>query len=360
MSSNSAQDWMNQWQALAQRYWDGWKAQGVTPPVGFGRMDANAPWQAALDQWAQLFGKSQQQSDLVDRVTANAKSYVALMQSMLNSSLGQGGDAGAAAWTEALRNGFNIPGMDPALWNNPLGANFRDMAGQGAKGFEQLMAEFGRAGGPFKQEILSTLGMPAFGLAREHQERWQALGTALVDYQEQTNRYNTLLLKSSQQGFERFQSKLAEREEPGRQLESVRAVYDLWIDAAEEAYAEIALSDEFRKVYGAMVNAQMRVRSLIQGEIEQQTRQLGMPTRSELQGVQKSVQELRRNFRNSQDGRDSELAGEVAALRAELAALKRQLDAAEARPAKAGPENATPEKTAAEKSAAAPVKKTKR
>ena len=140
--------------------------------------------------------------------------------------------------TEALRNGFNIPGMDPALWNNPLGANFRDMAGQGAKGFEQLMAEFGRAGGPFKQEILSTLGMPAFGLAREHQERWQALGAALVDYQEQTNRYNALILKSSQQGFERFQSKLAEREEPGRQLESVRAVYDLWIDAAEEAYAD--------------------------------------------------------------------------------------------------------------------------
>lgn len=361
MSSNSAQDWMNQWQALAQRYWDGWKSQGVTPPVGFGRMDANAPWQAALDQWAQLFGKSQQQSDLVDRVTANAKSYVALMQSMLNSSLGQGGDGGAAAWTEALRNGFNIPGMDPALWNNPLGTNFRDMAGQGAKGFEQLMAEFGRGAGPFKQELLGTLGMPAFGLAREHQERWQALGTALVEYQEQTNRYNTLILKSSQQGFERFQSKLAEREEPGRQLESVRAVYDLWIDAAEEAYAEIALSDEFRKVYGAMVNAQMRVRSLIQTEIEQQTRQLGMPTRTELKGVEKSVQELRRNLKNSQENSAADLAGDIAALRAEVAALKRELAAsAEARPAKAA-EKAASEKPAADKSAdAAPAKKTKR
>lgn len=354
--SNSAQDWMNQWQALAQRYWEGWKSQGITPPAGFGSTNAQAPWQAGLDQWAQLFGQGNQQSDLVDRVTANAKSYVALMQSMLSGSFGQGGDGSAAAWTELLRNGFNVPGMDPALWNNPLGANFRDMAGQGAKGFEQLMAEFSRGAGPFKQEMLGSLGMPAFGLAREHQERWQALGTALVDYQEQTNRYNTLILKSSQQGFERFQSKLADREEPGRQLDSVRAVYDLWIDAAEEAYADIALSDEFRKVYGAMVNAQMRVRSLIQTEVEQQTRQLGMPTRTELKGVEKSVQELRRHLKASQEHATADLSGEITALREEIAALKQQLAAAT--PAESKPAAGKPSGAAA--AAAAPTKKTKR
>ncbi|WP_313919283.1 class III poly(R)-hydroxyalkanoic acid synthase subunit PhaE [Tahibacter sp.] len=329
--SNSAQDWINQWQALAQRYWDGWKTQGVMPPAGFGKLDANAPWQAGLDQWAQLFGQGNPQSDLVDRVTANAKSYVALMQSMLNTSVGQEGGGSAAAWTEAVRNGFNIPGMDASLWNNPLGTNFRDMAGQGAKGFEQMMAEFGRGAGPLKQEMLAGLGMPAFGLAREHQERWQQLGSAMVEYQEQTNRYNTLILKSSQQGFERFQSKLAEREEPGRQLDSVRAVYDLWIDAAEESYAEIALSDEFRKVYGAMVNAQMRVRSLMQTEVEQQTRQLGMPTRTELKGVEKSVQELRRHLKASREASAADIAGEIAALRAEVDALKQQV--AQSRPA---------------------------
>jgi class III poly(R)-hydroxyalkanoic acid synthase PhaE subunit len=326
MSSNSAQDWITQWQKLAQRYWEGWQSHGVAPPQG--RPDFSAPWQAGLEQWAQLFGQSGPQSDLVDRVSANAKSYVALMQSMLSSSLGQSGDGSAAAWTETLRNGFNLPGMDPSLWNNPLGANFRDMAGQGAKGFEQLMAEFGRGAGPFKQEMLASLGMPAFGLAREHQERWQQLGTALLEYQEQTNRYNTLLLKASQQGFDRFQSKLAEREEPGRQLESVRAVYDLWIDAAEEAYADIALSDEFRKAYGAMVNAQMRVRSLIQTEVEQQTRQLGMPTRTELKGVEKSVQELRRHLKANQEASSTDVADEIAALRAEVAALKRELSGA--------------------------------
>ena len=94
------------------------------------------------------------------------------------------------------------------------------------------------------------------------------MAVALVDYQEQTSRYNALIMKASQRGFELFESKLAAREEPGRQIDSLRALYDLWVDAAEEAYAEIALSPEFREVYGALVNAQMRVRSQIQQEVE--------------------------------------------------------------------------------------------
>ncbi len=323
--TTTPQDWFKQWEALSQRYWDGWKNQGVSPP-GF---DANAPWQAGLEQWAKLLAPAAPaQNDLVERIAANGKAYLALMQSMIGAAAGQqqAGANPAAAWTEALKNGFNIPGIDAALFNNPLGGNLRDIAGQGAKGFEQMMADFARnASGSLRSEALSTLGMPTFGLAREHQERWQQLGAAWIEYQEQSARYNALILKASQNGFDRFQSKLAEREEPGRQLESVKAVYDLWVDAAEEAYAEIALSDEFRKAYGAMVNAQMRVRSLMQTEVEQQTRQLGMPTRSELKGVEKSLQEVRRAIKANRESHSADLAAEVAALRAELAALKREI-----------------------------------
>jgi class III poly(R)-hydroxyalkanoic acid synthase PhaE subunit len=320
------QDWFKQWEALSQRYWDGWKNQGVSPP-GF---DATAPWQAGLEQWSKLFAPAAPaQNDVVERITANAKAYVALMQSMIGAAAGRPEAAAnpAAAWTEALKNGFNVPGLDAALLNNPLAANLRDIAGQGAKGFEQMMAEFAKnAGGPLRNEALASLGTPTFGLAREHQERWQKLGAAWIEYNDANNRYNALILAASQNGFERFQSKLAEREEPGRQLDSIKAVYDLWVDAAEEAYAEIALSDEFRKAYGAMVNAQMRVRSLVQTEVEQQTRQLGMPTRTELSSVEKSLHEVRRTIKANRDAHDAGLAAEVAALRAEIASLKQQIN----------------------------------
>ncbi|HEY4353907.1 MAG TPA: poly(R)-hydroxyalkanoic acid synthase subunit PhaE, partial [Paraburkholderia sp.] len=115
--------------------------------------------------------------------------------------------------------------------------------------------------------------------------------------------------------------------EPGRQIDSIRALYDLWVDAAEEAYAEIALSDDFRKVYGDVVNSQMRVRSQMQQEVERIGVDLGMPTRSELNSVHKRLHDMRRELRDSQealrntnsDGRDAE----IAAMRAEIDDLRR-------------------------------------
>lgn len=329
MGPTTPQDWFKDFEALSRQYWTAWSDIAQPKPT-----DPAAAWQQGFEQWKRAVGGDSTQSELVDRLSAGAKTYVALMQSMLAAVSGQPGSNGtAAAWTEVLRNGFNLPGLDPALLNNPLAASLREISGQGAKGFERMMAEFAEAAAPFRQAAAATLAMPAFGYAREHQERWQKLATAWADQQKQSNRYQALMLKASQAGFERFQTKLAEREEPGRQLESLRQVYDLWIDAAEEAYAEVALSDEFREVYGALVNAQMRVRSLVQQEVEKTTAQLGMPTRSEVRSVEKSVYELRRALKDRNGGSSSGgLAAEVAALRTEVAALKKQLGSTAPKP----------------------------
>lgn len=94
-----------------------------------------------------------------------------------------------------------------------------------------------------------------------------------------------------------MQRKLAE---PGFQVDSLKALYDLWVDAVEEAYAEIALSDEFREAYAAQGNTQMRVRQLQQQQVEQWCREIGLPTRSEVATLGQRLQELRRELRRMQ------------------------------------------------------------
>jgi class III poly(R)-hydroxyalkanoic acid synthase PhaE subunit len=321
------QDWTKQWESLAKQF------TGAMNDLGRGGNSADpaAVWQKATQPFSNIFGAVPAPAEVLDRLSASAKGYFALLQSLASSAgvAGMKTDDATAAWTEALRKGFNIPGIDPSLLDNPVASAMRDLAGQGAKGFEAMMGEFGRVAGPFKAEWQSLFGQPAFGLGREHQERWQALARAMAEYQEHSNRYQALILQSSRDGFERFQSKLAEREEPGRQLESVRQVYDLWIDAAEEAYGDVALSPEFREAYGNMVNAQMRVRSLVQGEVERMGAQLGMPTRSEVRSLEKAVHELRRAAKKSttaatagSDKAVAQLKAEIAALRAEVVVLK--------------------------------------
>src|SRR3546814_6230360 len=107
--------------------------------------------------------------------------------------------------------------------------------------------------------------------------------------------------KATRDAFAIFEDKLAEREEPGRQIQSARALFDLWVDAAEDAYAKIALSHEFREVYGKLVDAQMRLRGGVQREVEQASALFGMPTRTELDGAHRTIMELERQVRRLRD-----------------------------------------------------------
>jgi hypothetical protein len=318
--TKSTQDWQKDWQALQKQYWSAW--QDATRSAA-GTPDTSTPWHEGLEQWSRLFGDPAKQNETLDRLLNGAKSYTALMQSMIGAAAGQPAGAGPKLWTEALRKGFDLPGADALLYGNPLAKMLRDIGGPGAHGFDQLSSSFAPFLEQAKNETMSWLHAPAFGYAREHQEHYQKMAAAFVEFQDAVKRYNALILRASQRSFEVFQNKLAEREEPGRQIDSPRALYDLWVDAAEEAYAEIALSEEFRKVYGEVVNAQMRVRSHVQAEVERIGTDLGMPTRTELNSVHKRLHELRRAGKNGGDKRVSELEREIAALRDEMAALKR-------------------------------------
>ena len=329
----STQDWMKDWQALQKQYWNAWsdatRAAAMQPP------DPSTPWHEGLEQWARLFGDPARQNDTADRLLSSAKSYVSLMQSMLSAAAGNRlTDAPAQAWSEAMRGGFNMPGMDAMLRDNPMAKMLRDMRGPGLQGFDQLSATFAPFLAQAQKEGMAWLHAPAYGYAREHQEHYQKMAAAFIEYQDAVARYNALMLKSSQRSFEIFEDKLAARAEPGRQIDSLRVLYDLWVDAAEEAYGEIALSDEFRKVYGDVVNAQMRVRSQIQQEVERIGVDLGMPTRSELNSVHKRMHDLRRVLRDREEqGDGDDLRREVEKLRAEVAALQR----AQGKPVSAAP-----------------------
>lgn len=321
MGQSPNPDWMNQWQGLSRNVLSAWqemaRTAGVAPPA----VAPVSPWHEGFEQWARLFASGGgAQSETIDRIIDSAKGYAAFMQSALAAATA--GGTAAPAWGDLFKPGFGIPGADAMPFDNALLRALREMPGQGG-GFAPIMNALGAlrppAGADFG-ELKSWLSLPAFGLMREHQEHYQKMAVAWVECQEQTARYNALMLKAGQRGFELFEGRLSEREQPGRQIDSLRALYDLWVDAAEEGYSEVALSTEFREVYGALVNAQMRLRSQIQQEVERVAVDLGMPTRSELNSIGERLQSLRRELRERGDGGD--LAREVARLRGEIAALK--------------------------------------
>jgi len=261
---------------------------GFMPPGGepFARMMQQAweGWQSSLR--GQAAGINETGEAQIERTLAGLKNYFMLLESM-QSQLG--GAQPATAWRDALGGVFGA-GL-------PFTTAFADASQIAGGGPQAWMQSWQTLVAPALDGVRETLGVPGIGSAREHQERAQKQARDVLDYQQQMQRYNQLLARAGRLGTEKFEAKLAERSEPGRQVESLRALYDLWVDAAEEGFQEIALSDEWREVYGALVDAQMRVRAGTQQQVEQMSRELGVPTRSEVNTLGKRLHDLRRQVR---------------------------------------------------------------
>lgn len=281
---------------LARQYWGAW-AETVRGAAGGGEAEARPgmrAWQDAIEWWTrQAHGNRTDVNEALERFNTQARNWYAQMQQIAAQFAGRDNTAGdiAAAWREALG----------ASGENPFPEMFRTMRGHGLGGLDQWIEDASPYLDAALREGKAWLGLPAFGVGREHQERLQRLAQAHLEYQQASSAYQALMLKASQSAFVIFEDKLAEHAEPGRRIESPRALFDLWVDAAEEAYAEIALSEEFRKLYAKLANAQMRLRAGLQAQIEQAARLFDLPTRSELDGAHRKIVELERTVRRLSD-----------------------------------------------------------
>jgi hypothetical protein len=280
--------WSRDFEALSRQYWNAWSemarhaSSGSSPQTPPG-------WQEMMDLWSPWAKDGREQTDeTISRMNRLTGDWFGKMQELatrLASKPATPADI-AAEWKHAL-----------GIENNPFVGMFKSMTGPDAHSLEDWMLH----AGPWLDSIRSHWGnafnAPAFGIAREHQERWQALAKSQMDYQQALSAYNAQLMECGQRAFAKFEDLLAERSEPGRQIDSARALFDLWIDAAEEAWGEVAMTPEFRAAYGDLVNAQSRVRAGVQGEVERSTGMLGMPTRTEVNSSHRKVTQLEREVR---------------------------------------------------------------
>ena len=249
------------------------------------------PWAESIAQWTRLVSTDTppEVQALGARFQHQAGDWLGMMQQVAARFAGRDTSAAevAGAWREAVQAG---QGEDLLQWM--LGA----ARGGNALNDQPWLREFAKAaqsgfgGGDW-------LNAPAFGPAREHQARWQALLKIQQEYQARAEAYVDTIRNVLDDAFKRFEAKLAEHEVPGSQLTSARAMFDLWIDAAEEAYAKVALSEDFQRIYGELANAQMRLRAASQSELERACDAMGMPTRTEMDAAHRRIAELERQVR---------------------------------------------------------------
>lgn len=284
-------------EVLARQYFSAWGdalRHAAQPPVrpDAGREPAagQGAWQQAIDWWSQLLpaDEGRQRDDAVHRFREQAGNWYGTMQQVAAQFAGRDASSGevASAWREAVEG----QGDGLLRWMLDAARGGTRMGGSLPPALARFIEDLQRGAGPWLQ-------VPAFGPGREHQARWQALLKAQQDYQAQSQAYVEQIKAALDDAFGLFEQRLAEHESPGSQLTSARAMFDLWIEVAEEAYAKVAMSEQFQQVYAALGNAQMRLRAAIQHEVERLSESLGLPTRTEMDAAHRKIAELERQVR---------------------------------------------------------------
>ena len=81
----------------------------------------------------------------------------------------------------------------------------------------------------------------------------------------------------------------------GKEIKSLREIYDLWVECNEKAYAELVYTDEYSELYGRLTNALLAVKQHQGKVMDKLLAKLNMPTRQGMNTVLKRVQEMKRN-----------------------------------------------------------------
>ncbi len=143
---------------------------------------------------------------------------------------------------------------------------------------------------PARSTPLSQEG-PALGPTREHQERWQRAAAAGRRLQEAQGRLQRLWSDALGEAARTFASRLTSTTAP-LTPEALHALYDDWVDCAEEAYARMAQGETFTTALAAAVNASSEWRDQSAASIEPWAKWLDWPTRSEINSLLMRVRAL--------------------------------------------------------------------
>ena len=143
------------------------------------------------------------------------------------------------------------------------------------------------------------LSIPGVGYTREHQERLQESIRLLNEYQKSSQEFNAAMSNISIKAFDAMRQKIIDMADQDEEINSLRQIYDLWVDCNEDAYSEYVYSDDYSRLYGRLTNDLMAVKHHGRNSIDELFSALSMPTHRTLNTMQKRQQEMRREQKNN-------------------------------------------------------------
>jgi len=311
MSAND--DWNSDWLKTQQHFWQSWAnmAGKSGPNVStIGSNPFSPDWSQSLDQWWRLVSPqtSDPVSEMFQRIIETGKNFNKLAEQGYSLGQTQSQEDPIQSWLDNMQKGFEDWGKQIStnkfsLFDNKdssipewMGLN------KGALEIWDTVANsIGLGGVPdipgldkSKVELGRLLKSPALGQWREHQQQLQNITQLLIEFQEADQVYKLAFAQMGLRSIEALRQRLSNISSDEDKVSTVREFYDLWVDVNEEIYSEFTMTDEYQVIHGDFVNALMALRKETNALTEKLYKAANLPTRSELNTINKRLQEQRR------------------------------------------------------------------
>lgn len=136
--------------------------------------------------------------------------------------------------------------------------------------------------------------LPGIGYTREKQEELNKLYKSWTLFETEVRKYNAAMAQVGLEAIYKFQEYINNPPANDAGLKSLKEVYAKWVDVCEDVYAKYAMSEEYTRLYGEVVNALMAFKSQLGTITDQTVEQLNLPTRKEVDSLHERMHALRR------------------------------------------------------------------
>ena len=299
---------MNDGAEIPQQIWQFWQSLLGADKRAFDLNDSAS--------WQRLWGNLLQPNNASDEFSAVLKPWLGSMNDA--SSGPMFAEWMNKAFSEMLKaNSASSlpPNFLPAFLSAPLGI--------WQNAFTDDEASFQRpwAGLLKPSELARLVDGPALGLSREWQLKWRAFSEAYKREQLASSalqrQFGALFLDATKRLYKALQIDDGE-------ICSVRELYDLWIDIAEESYREHVMTQGYAKAFGEFINTKAATRNAWQSISNDLLAAMNLPNRRELDILIQRQHDLAAELRGSSESRAND--SEIELLRAEVATLKAALE----------------------------------
>ena len=304
-----------------QKYWENWtdmsrQAMGMKQPV-------KSPMESAMEHWWQGLspGADDMTRDFMNKMMAQTQSYFRMAEGYYKNAgeseswmdtanrtvtdlqkLFSGNMENVFSNTEAT--GDDALHKMMAFWEMPMD-NWQRMISSLSLMPGDLLRNMPHTGG-----LDRFLSAPGLGYTREEEGQYKQLTQRVVEYQRCLGEYMGFFSNLGLLSANRLKEKIEFLMDEGKQVESARGLFDLWVGSSEEVYGEQVMTPEYAKIHGRLVNSLMALKQKLGQLVDEALGGLNMPTRRELRTLQDRLQESRRDTK---------------AMQAEIELLKEQL-----------------------------------